>query len=174
MKKKTKQVTEFLNDLHEYITKDLQFRKDTRGKSETAIQAEIRPIIVNFLTKYFAKLGFKDAERKANVSFYWEGQEGVYGKERQFTFGSRTYPDFIVTDPYLIAIEYKQSDNGAVVKHGIGQSMMHTLSGDFDYVYYLFYDQNKDKKITNSIQFEKESKIIDLIWDEFNVFMKFV
>jgi hypothetical protein len=163
MKKKTKQVAEFLNALHEHIVTDHQLRKDTSGKSEVAIQTEIRPIIVNFLRKYFKRMGYKDAEKKANVSFYWEGQEGIYGKERQLTFGSRTYPDFIITQPYLLAIEYKQSNNGGVVKQGIGQSIMHTLSGDFDYVYYLFFDQNKDKKISKSIENENEAEIIRLI-----------
>ncbi len=63
---------------------------------------------------------------KAHRSFYWEGQEGKYGKERATTFGARNYPDFIITDPYLVAIEYKQSPNGSTVKQGMGQSMMHT------------------------------------------------
>ena len=174
MKKKTKKVSQFLDGLHNYIINHHHLRKDTSGKSETAIQTEIRPIIVDYLRKHFKTVGYKDPEAKANASFYWEGQEGSFGKQRALTFGSRAYPDFIITNPYVLAIEYKQSDNGAVVKHGIGQSMMHTLSGDFDYVYYLFFDQNKDKRIKESIKNQKESRIINLIWDEFNVFMRFV
>lgn len=50
----------------------------------------------------------------------------------------------------LGAIEYKQSPNGSTVKHDIGQSIMHTLSEEFDFVYYLFHDESKDKRIENS------------------------
>ena len=44
-------------------------------------------------------------------------------------------PDFIIKKPYLIAVEYKQSGNGSLVKQAIGQSMMHAMSKDFDYVF---------------------------------------
>ncbi len=109
------------------------------------IQTELRPLIIRYLEEHFASQGYKDAVKKANGSFYWESQEGKYVKGRRKTFGARNYPDFIITDPYLIAIEYKQNENGSTVKQGIGQSIMHTLTGDFDYVYYLFHDQNGDK-----------------------------
>ena len=66
---------------------------------------------------------------------------------------------FIITSPYLLAVEYKQGTNGSLVKQAIGQSMMHTLSGDFDYVYVLFHDENTDKRIEHSINQDKE-KII--------------
>ena len=51
---------------------------------------------------------------------------------------------------------------------------MHTVSGDFDYVYYLFHDQNKDKRIKNSIGGSSEKYILDLIWRDFNVYMKLI
>ena len=174
MKKKTAKVTQFIEELHSFIVNNPQFRKHTREKSETQIQAELRPLIIRYLEQYFAKEGFKDSVAKANQSFYWEGQEGEYGKERKTTFGSRNYPDFIVTKPYLIAVEYKQSGNGSTVKQGIGQSIMHTLCEDFHYVYYLFHDQSKDKRIEKSAAGQAESSIIDRMWSEFNVFIKFV
>ena len=80
--------------------------KKTNGKSESQIQAEIRPLIIQYLEKWFKDNGFTDNVAKAHKSFYWEGQEGLYGKARETTFGSRNYPDFIITDPYLMAIEY--------------------------------------------------------------------
>jgi hypothetical protein len=174
LKKKTKKSKDFINGLHNHIVGDPQFRKKTEGKSETQIQTEIRPIIINYLVAYFSKLGFKDPSAKANKSFYWEGQEGKFGKERASTFGARNYPDFIITDPYLVAIEYKQSPNGSTVKQGIGQSLMHTLTEDFHYVYYLFHDESRDKKIENASKSEKEQKILDQMWANFNVFIKFV
>lgn len=174
MKKKSNKVIEFINSLHEYITSNPQFRKDTGKRSEREIQAEIRPLIIQYLQRYFENSGVKDSIAMANKAFYWEGQEGQYGKERAATFGSRNYPDFIITRPYLVAIEYKQSPTGSTVKHGIGQSMMHTLSDDFDYVYYLFHDETKDKRIERSIGERNEQLIIDRMQDEFNVFIKFV
>jgi hypothetical protein len=60
------------------------------------------------------------------------------------------------------------------VKHGIGQSMMHTLCGDFDFVYYLFHDESKDKRIEASISGETEKTTIERMWREFNVLIKFV
>ncbi len=174
MKKKTLKVSKFIENLHTFIINNPQFRNKTSGKSETQIQAEIRPLIIRYLEKHFKKTGYKDSVAKANKSFYWEGQEGKYGKERATTFGARNYPDFIVTEPYLLAIEYKQSPNGSTVKQGIGQSLMHTMTEEFHYVYYLFHDESKDNRIELSINNEKEKFILEKMWFDFNVFIRFV
>ena len=174
MKKKTDKITKFIEGLHEYIVSNPQFRRHTKEKSELQIQAEIRPLIIEYLQEYFKNEGYKDIIAKANKSFYWEGQEGQYGKSRATTFGSRNYPDFIIDEPYLIAIEYKQSSSGSTVKQGIGQSIMHTLSEDFHYVYYLFHDESEDKRIETSIKNDVESFVIDRMWKDFNVFIEFV
>lgn len=174
MKKKSVKLTKFIEGLHQFIIKNPQFRKNTGGKSETQIQAEIRPLIIQYLEKYFKKEGYKDYIGKAHKSFYWEGQEGKFGKERATTFGARNYPDFIITAPYLVAIEYKQSPNGSTVKQGIGQSLMHTMTEDFHYVYYLFHDESKQKKIEKSITNKSESHILRKMWADFNVFIKFI
>ena len=120
MKKKTAALIKFINGLHEFIISNPQFRKDTKNKSEVFIQAEIRPLIIQYLENYFKSKGYKDHSLKANKSFYWEGQEGSFGKKRAMTFASRNYPDFIIKKPYLIAVEYKQSGNGSLVKQAIG------------------------------------------------------
>ena len=175
MKKKTKQVTEFIDGLCSAITSSPLLRKNTVGdKTEQQMQTEIRPIILRYLERHFEAAGFKDPEAKAHESFYWEGQEGKYGRKRNQTFAARNYPDFIITKPYLLAIEYKKSDNGSVIKQGIGQSVMHTLSEDFDYVFYLFHDQCKDKCIAKSAQGKRESNIIDTMWQQFNVFVRVI
>lgn len=174
MKKKSAKITKFMEGLHSFIVSNPQFRKRTKEKSEAQIQAEIRPLLIQYLEQYFTEAGYKDSVAKANKSFYWEGQEGQYGNEKKTIFGTRNYPDFIITSPYLIAIEYKQSRSGSMVKHGIGQSIMHTLSEEFHYVYYLFHDENKNKRIENSIKDVRESFIINKMWDDFNVLIKFV
>jgi hypothetical protein len=174
MKKKSDKLIKFMEGMHKFITGHPQFRKNTKGKSEVQIQTEIRPLILLYLEKYFKEAGYTDYLAKSYKSFYWEGQEGKYGKERSMLFGARNYPDFIVTEPYLVAIEYKQSQNGSTIKQGVGQSIMHTLSGDFDYVYFLFHDQRKDKRIEKSLQKESEKSIIDKMWSDFNLYIKFV
>ena len=174
MRQKSKKATDFVNGLHEFIVSNPQFRRQTAGRTETQIQAEIRPLIIRYLEDYFAAAGYKDSVAKANKSFYWEGQEGTFGKGRNTTFGSRNYPDFIIQEPYSVAIEYKQSPNGSTVKHGIGQSIMHTLCGDFDFVYYLFHDESKDKRIEVSQHGKTEKATIERMWQEFNVLIKFV
>jgi hypothetical protein len=173
MKVKSKAFVKFVSELHSFIVNDPQFRKDTSTKSESVIQGEIRPLIIRYLENYFRDQGYTDYTGKANKSFYWEGQEGTYGKGRATTFASRNYPDFIIMKPYLVAIEYKQGKTGSLVKQAIGQSLMHTLSGDFDFVYVLFHDENKDKRIEKSVTSTTETKILDKVWKDFNVFVKF-
>ncbi len=174
MKKKTKQVIEFIDKLHFHITSNPQFRQDTSRKSEQFIQAEIRPLIISFLEIHFHNKGYTDYVAKANKSFYWEGQEGTYGNARDTVFAGRNYPDFIITDPYLVAIEYKQGSTGSLVKQAIGQSMMHTMSEQFDFVYILFHDENKDKKIEDSVNGKIEKNILKTVEKDFNVFLKFI
>lgn len=60
------------------------------------------------------------------------------------------------------------------MKQGIGQSIMHTLSEDFHYVYYLFHDESKDNRIERSIGDEVEALVLDKMWRDFNVFIRFV
>jgi hypothetical protein len=62
--------------------------RDTKTKPEKAIQTEIRPLIVRFLEKYFSNAGYNDRSEKAIKSFYGEGQEGEFGKDRATVFGS--------------------------------------------------------------------------------------
>jgi hypothetical protein len=174
MRRKSKKAADFVSGLHNFIVSDRQFRRKTAGKTEVQIQTEIRPLILRYLENYFAVAGYKDPVARANKSFYWEGQEGSFGKARNTTFGSRNYPDFIIQNPYSVAIEYKQSANGSTVKHGIGQSIMHTLCEDFDFVYYLFHDESKDKRIESSIGGKAEKATIHRMWQEFNVLIKFV
>lgn len=174
MRKKSAKLTKFINGLHKYVVTHPQFRKRTAGKSEVHIQAEIRPLIISYLEKWFHSQGYIDSVGKAHKSFYWEGQEGKFGLQRATTFGSRNYPDFIITEPYLVAIEYKQSQSGSLVKQGIGQSIMHTLTDEFHYVYYLFHDESPDGRIEKSIKNKKEKDILSKMWDDYNIFVRFV
>lgn len=174
MKNKSKNVINFMNGLHEYITKSPLLRKNTGLKTESEIQSEIRPVIISYLTKYFQDKGNKNPEAKAFKSFYWEGEEGRKEFVKHPTFSSKNYADFIITCPYNIAVEYKKSKYGSTVKHGIGQSIIHTLCGEYDFVYLLFQDESKDKRILKSIDFECERYIIEKMWERNNLMIKFI
>ena len=98
----------------------------------------------------------------------------AFGRERERIFGTRNYPDFIITAPYLIAIEYKKSPNASLVKQLIGQSIVHTLSDEFDFVYCLFHDESKGKKIKKSVGNNAENAVINRMRDDFNLYLRFV
>jgi len=51
--------------------------------------------------------------------------------------------------------------------------MMHTMSGQFDYVYILFHDENQDKRIEKSIDGDIEKNIMQTCERDFNVFLMF-
>jgi hypothetical protein len=177
MKNKSRNLKEFIDGLHHHIITHRQFRRKTNGKSEAQIQTELRPIIVEYLMKWYKDRGIKDYEGKAHDSFYWEGQEGRNKNKRNGAFGAFNYPDFIITKPYNIAIEYKQSSTGSLVKQGIGQSVIHTMTGDHDYVYYLFHDQSDDKRVRESVNREdreQEKKILERLWSDFNVKLEII
>ena len=53
MKKKTQKSVAFIDDLHHFIISNPQFRKDTSKKSEQFVQAEIRPLIIQYLENHF-------------------------------------------------------------------------------------------------------------------------
>ena len=174
MRKKSKKVCDFIDGLHAFIVRHPQFRNKVSGKKEARIHAELRPVITRYLENYFKKAGYRDPLTRAHEHFYWEGQERKLRTVREATFGSRNYPDFIILRPYRMAIEYKQSRSGSTVKHGIGQSIMHTLSGDFDFVYYLFHDETPDKRIARSVRGAAEKLTMERVWRDFNVRIKIV
>ena len=172
--KKTKNLRNFLDGLTDFIEKHPQFRKVTAKKSEQAVQTEIRPIIISYLEKYFREIGYVDYVAKANNAFYWEGQESGHSESRKQVFASRNYPDFIIQSPYVVAIEYKKSSNGSLVKQALGQSMMHTLSGEYDFSLILFHDENSNKKISKSATESPQTEIIQCAEKDLNIFIRFL
>jgi len=174
MRRKSKKVTEFIQSLHLHLKKSPLLRKNVQNKTERDIQTELRPIIFDYMKKYFEKENRKNPEILAKKYFYWEGQEGGFDKIKKKTFASKNYPDFIIFKPCKIAIEYKKSSNGSVVKQAIGQSIMHTLCDEFEFVYCLFQDENKKKKILESVKNENEGMILKKLWDDYNVWMEFL
>ena len=83
MKVKSKEFIEFVNNLHDYIVKNPQFRKDTSNKSESVIQGEIRPLIVQYLEKYFEKKDLKISLQKQTNHFTGKVKKVLMEREEQ-------------------------------------------------------------------------------------------
>jgi len=174
MKPKSQKSIKFIEELHKHIVRSPLLRKNVQNKNESQIQTELRPIIFEYMIKHFKNQNWKIPVNGAKKYFYWEGEENRYKNMKTESFASRNYPDFIITNPYKIAIEYKKSGSGSIVKHGIGQSIMHTMGGEFDFVYCLIHDESQNKKILKSTKNEKEKIITQKIMEDYNVFMKFI
>ena len=163
-----------MEGLHGHLVRSPLLRRNPQGKSEQQIQTELRSIIFNYMKKYFEQQNRKNPAHSAKRALYWEGEEGNFKENKPDTFASKNYPDFIIIRPYRIAIEYKKSGSGSVVKHAIGQSLLHTLGEEFDFVYCLFQDETKDKRIVKSVKNDKEKNIIQMLWEGYNIYMKFI
>ena len=53
---------------------------NVQNKTEQQIQTELRPILFEYMKKYFEKECWKNPEKGAQKYFYWEGQEGKFDK----------------------------------------------------------------------------------------------
>lgn len=51
---------------------------------------------------------------------------------------------------------------------------MPTLCEEFHYVYFLFHDESGDKRVWESVGNKTEQFVIGKLWNEFNVFIRFV
>jgi len=169
VKRKSKSLIKFFDELKVFTEDHRRRPKDTRKKSESDIQMAYQFIFLEYLKRHFQNAGYKDFDKKANNVLYWEGQHGTNVDKHSEVFASRNYPDFIIMEPYRIAVEYKQSESGSLIKQGIGQAMMHILNNEYDYVYLLFDDQTSNKLIKSAMQNEKEKLIANRIWSDFNI-----
>lgn len=174
MKRKSTASKLFIDGLRNHIDKHIFRPRNTNRTSEAAIHGEYQAILREYLEQHYRASGGKNVQEKVRDIFYWEGQDGQYSEPKINVFGSRNYPDFIFKAPYKIAIEYKQSASGALMKQGIGQALMHTLSGEFDFAYLLFHDQTQGQAIRNSSKNPLEAGIGDLLWRDFNVYLHIV
>jgi hypothetical protein len=174
MKKKTPKLLHFIEGLHEFIEMRSHLLNKAVISSKLGFQDIIGRLIGEYLEQYFLKDGYKNVITKANEALNWEGKESEDDDSQSPVFGEITYPDFVIDDPYLIAVVYKEGDNVYELKQGIAESLIYTLSGDFDFVYFLFHDQTQDKKIERSVDYKLESFIVAEMWDHHNVCIKII
>ena len=173
-KRKSKKSEAFLDDLCIAITESYLFRTRTSRISERQMQAEIRPLIAKYLEEHFKDAGYVKIDKMVHDNFYWEGQDSSFQSDCSIFFGGRRYADYIILRPYKIAIEYKKSGGVAALNTLIGQGIMASASGDYDYCILIFQDETKDKRILNSKDLDRESGFIDWLWDTFNIRLKII
>jgi len=171
VRRKSKAAEEFIDGLIAHIEGHVLRQKQNAGKREAEIQRGLYPLIAGYLSEHFQNESPKDYERRAADAVYWEGQDDPNTETKTPVFAARSYPDFIIREPYRIAIEYKQSNTGALVKQCIGQGLMYMLSGDYDFAYLLFDDQTDDKSIRKSMKSPLELEIKHRLWKDFNIKM---
>ena len=168
--RKSKQLNEFVDGFRDHVSHNRHLPTNTAGKRESSIQGQLFAIFVQYLEDYYEARGHGRYREKAASSFYWEGQAVKKNRRpaKEF-FASRNYPDFVIQQPYSIAIEYKQSEYGSLIKQAIGQSMVHILNQEYDFVYILFNDQTKGKMIKKSLKKSKEQAVCKSLWENFNI-----
>lgn len=82
--------------------------------------------------------------------------------------GVQHRPDFTIDfDGLSIAVEIKKGDSGQSVREGIGQSIVY--SSNFSFVVYLFVDCSKDNRVKNSMNGDRERKLKESLWENYNV-----
>ena len=172
MRNKSKPAEQFIDGLILHIEGHVLRQKENLGKREREIQRGLYPLIVDYVADYYKRAGYKDYLGKAAQEVYWEGQDTPNAEQKVSVFAARSYPDFIIRSPYRIAIEYKQSPSGALVKQCIGQGLMYIMSEDYDFAYLLFDDQSKDKKIRAALTNPREHSIRERMWRDFNMKMQ--
>jgi len=169
MRNKSKPAEQFIDGLIEHIERHVLRQKHILEKREAEIQRGLHPLIVEYVADHYRDAGYKNYRKKAAEVVYWEGQDAPNVEEKVSVFAARCYPDFIIREPYRIAIEYKKSNTGALVKQCIGQGMMYIVSDDYDFAYLLFDDQSKDKKIRKAMAQSREQAIALRMWRDFNM-----
>ena len=86
-------------------------------------------------------------------------------------FGTQHRPDAVLDlGDIRIAIEVKKGNNGSSIRSGLGQSLLY--SHQYDFTIYFFVDTTDGLDIKSSVLGEKESDIVNKLWEDHNV--KFV
>lgn len=174
MKKKSKKITLFIDNLHEFIAAYPGFRRSAVNVKHTDVVLDIKSLIFAYLNNYFTNCGFTNPVEKTRNSLILDRLDEHYQVDGTPVFGEICIPTFIILKPYRLAIEYRQGNRASALKEGIGQSILHTVSGRYDFAYFLFHDLNKNKRIMTSNDYRLESSIVSELWDRHNIRIKFI
>jgi hypothetical protein len=172
-KVKSQKRLDFMELISEAITQEDIFNTiNYKHKSEDQIKQFIYPHLVQSLTEYLENNGIPKERARDSVkrNLKWEGNVNTTVHHTLF-MGTLNRPDMVLEmNGVKIAIEFKKGESGASLRSGIGQSMIY--STNYDFVMYLFVDTSKDERIKNAQTSIKEKKLVDDLWNRYNI--KFV
>ena len=154
--------------------KDIYDKIDYVNRTEDTVKQFMYQPLLNEIIQHYINNGVspKLSKTKAEASLKWEGNK-KQTMHNMVLFGTQHRPDMEVEiDGIRIAIEVKKGNKGADVRAGFGQCLVY--STNYDFVVYLFVDTNKDKKILNSVNADKEQFVIKSLWDNHNSLVKIV
>lgn len=154
---------------HRSIYETVSYENRREDYLKNYMHQPLRIAIAGVLRERAPLLSEQALERKADEALYWEGDRRITINNIQF-LGTQHRPDFVVALPNLrIAVEIKLAGIGSQVREGIGQSLVYTASGQFDFVIYILVDITRDKKLKASTKAPREAIFIKRLWDLHNV-----
>jgi hypothetical protein len=101
----------------------------------------------------------------------WEnyfGYEGQNNKlQRVRIFSSRgCYPDMYFLKPVKIAIELDHERTGSALKNALTKAGFNKLSGDWNRVFVIFFDESNNKEIKTASKNDKRSQKVKNFYEE--------
>lgn len=154
---------------HRNIYETVSYENRNEDYLKSYMHQPLRSAIAGVLRERAPLLSEQALERKADEALYWEGDRRITINNVQF-LGAQHRPDFVVALPNLrVAVEIKLAGVGSQVREGIGQSLVYTASGQFDFVIYILVDVTPDKKLKASTKAPREAIFIKRLWDSHNV-----
>lgn len=168
---KSKRRTGMLNSISEALkSPDIYGVIDYRNQKEDKIKQFIYPTLLKSVTHIYESVyGCKNgtAESKAKKSLLWEGNVKTTVPNMLF-MGTQHRPDMAVEfKKFNVAVEIKRGDKGVSLRESIGQSIVYSTT--YDFVVSLFIDISKDKKIVNSSTSKEERRLINNLWQDYNI-----
>tara|TARA_A100001037_G_C15150965_1_gene639205 strand:- start:468 stop:1004 length:537 start_codon:yes stop_codon:yes gene_type:complete len=168
---KSKVRLELLDIVSEALTHEEIFNTiNYKNQSEEQIKQFTYPYIVDALTNYIheRKGGDKVKAREfVKKNLKWEGNVNTTVHHTLF-MGTMNRPDMVLEMNGLnIAIEFKRGESGGSLRSGLGQSLIY--STNYDFVLYLFIDISRDGKIKNCSKSIKEDKLVEDLWNRYNI-----
>lgn len=112
-------------------------------------------------------ISIKASKKKVRNNFNFEKKSNCAVSNFPF-FGTNHRPDADLsiygTD---FGFEIKKGSSGGSIRNGIGQSIVY--STQFDFVIYFFVDTSKGRNIKNVTEGDKESNLVDSLWNSHNI-----
>ncbi len=163
-------VDQILNAIRgEDIFSTLDYKKKNEAFLKQYMHQPLQRCMLDIVRRVYPKVSPATHAKKAKDALLWEGDVKTNVSHVRF-LGVQHRPDFVVEIGELkIAVEVKRGEKGSAIREGIGQSLVYSCSGKFQFVVYLFVDTSKDKRLRNSLQQSADAAFIESLWNEFNV-----